>query len=251
MTAGEFMRLQKGVLMRASTLVRIAAIFLCGATAFAQSSSMPADVDAKAAEEHFQPLRQSISLHNYPGGSFADGAKGFAVSPPSEPDVKLQKIPLPFANEADYKAYLSYCRADAIVLAKNLASSPVLMSSKSGIYTVSRFEVTQILKGDGLLSQDQNIVTYRVGGEVRDAGETLRIDMPGAPPYKRGKTYLLLLTRDKAASVLQYSTPDFGTLLLKGGRVYSNLGAWAGFLPGSSYSEVQTTFARVSQTACQ
>lgn len=208
------------------TTMTFGAVLLCCASAFAQQPS-PSDVDRSAAEHHFEPMRHSLSLHNRE--VFPDGAKGFTIPTFGEVGVKLTRLPSPFTSEEDYRIHQFYCAFDAIVLAKNLNSVPELMSTKSGIYTVSHFVVLQTLKSDGI-AQDQTIVTYRIGGEVVDEGETLRIDVHGAPPYKPGDTYLLLLTRDKPTSTLQFAAHDYGTILLKNGRIDSNVGMWQGFL---------------------
>jgi hypothetical protein len=73
-----------------------------------------------------------------------------------------------------------------------------------------------------------------------------RVEVPDSPAYQAGETYLLELQRDKLTRKHQYSTPDYGTVSVREGKVYSNLGKWAGFAPGTSYSAVTATFEEVA-----
>jgi hypothetical protein len=156
----------------------------------------------------------------------------------------------PFTTKKDWEAWVDYCGYDTVVLAKNIDSSPVLSRQKNFIYTVSHFSVLESLKSDVPLPATQTLVTYRLGGEVKDAGETLRFET-STPAYKQGKEYLLLLNRAVGASLAQYAAQDVITVAVRNSRIYPSSSDWAGFLPGTEYSEVVATLKRVSRTkAC-
>jgi hypothetical protein len=241
------------MLITGNSIFRLA---ICVAFAVTSSSALsmePApvttDADVDQAEHHFEGLRAGPSLHTR--DAFPDGAKGFIAPAPQEPGNTNIAVPVQFKSRADWSAQITYCNADAIVVAKLLSSTPILMSTQSAIYTLSRFAISKVVKTDGTLQAAENIVTYRLGGEVADTGELLRVDMPDAPPYRAGASYLLLLKRDNGARKMQYSTPDFGTISVRNGRVFSNFGTWSGFVSGTALTDVLATFSRVASVSCK
>jgi hypothetical protein len=224
-------------------------VVVLGASSVRAQTPPPSDVDSNAAEQHWQAWLAHPSLHTQE--SLSDGAKGGIYPVPHEYENPNIRVPPQFKDKNEWRAYLTYCRVDAMVVGKALNSTAVLMSTKSAIYTVSHFEVSQVIKNDGSLSPGKTVVAYRLGGEVVDKGERLRIETPDSPPYKAGETYLLELTQEKGAGKPQYSTPDFGTISVRSGRVYSNLGDWAGFPTGTPYTEVAETFSDVASMGCK
>jgi hypothetical protein len=220
------------------------ALMMLGVCAAGAQPTVPIDVDRNAAEQHYA-IRHAPSLHSQE--TLPDGARGFLRPVPQAYENPNVRVPPPFQSKDQWYAHLAYCNADVIVVGELVDSTPVLMSSKAAIYTVSRFTVVQVIKGSML--PGQIITTYRLGGEVTDEGERLRVEMPDTPAYKLDTEYLLPLTQDRVAGRIQYVAPDYGTILVKGGRVSSNLGKWAGFLPGTTYAEVASTFAHVASEA--
>jgi hypothetical protein len=238
-----FSKLVKRAKIATSVALTMIGVFLV----HAQSGSQ-ADVDLNSAEHHFEALRYGRSLHTQ--RAFPDGAKGVLSPDPHEPGNTNIPVPAQFKDKNEWRAHNTYCSADAIVVGKLLNSTPILASTKSAVYTVSRFSVSQVIKSDGSISSGQTVVTYRLGGEVSDEGEKLRVDMPDTPAYKTNSSYVLVLTREKSASRPQYSTPDYGTISVNNNRVYSNLGNWAGLLPGTTLASVVAAFDHVAPGNC-
>jgi len=204
------------------------------------------NIDINAVEAHFVGSGPTINLHSL-ASAFPDGVKGARFESVGTQVGLPLNIPADFSSMKDYRAWRTFCNFDTIILAKFLHStSPLITSDKSEIYTVSYFSVLDVIKGDGFLTSGQTVITYRRGGEVTDAGERLRVDVPDAPPYRANNTYILQLRREKNASKLQYAALDEGTIQVTNQRIYSNLGEWSIFLPGTSYREVVSTFNRVS-----
>lgn len=200
------------------------------------------DVDHAAAESHHV---SGWSLHNG-GPAFPDGAKGGTLRAGYEEGMLAGSTTTPAAR-VTYRIANIYCFRDAILLAKYVDSEPPMLSkSEANIYTVSHFQVSQVIKGDGLVGTSQTIVTYRDGGELKHKGEVLRIDTPDAPPYEQGKTYLLYLDRDKRASKQQYQIWDQGTTVVTNSRVYPSIPLQAGFLPGTTTADVIAKFGAVT-----
>ena len=216
------------------------------AVASGQSMPPPSAEDLKAAESQLGAERGAISLHTY--APAPDGSKGFSRGARFEVGLPT---PPSFKSRSEWKAHLFYCNTDAVVLAQYLSSdAPILTSTKGSIYTFSHFTVLEVTKGDAGTVVGTSIVTYRPGGEVVDAGEVLRVDTPAAPPYKSGDQYLLLLRRDKSATARQYISGDDGTTQVRAGRVFSSAPLWTGITPGTSYSDVKSTFSQVASLSC-
>jgi hypothetical protein len=216
------------------------------------------DVDLRAAEQHFMrefPNWFVKSLHGQ--DRFPDGARGFSIPDPVAQRVEISVVP-PFRTKSEWSIFYDYCAWDAIVLAKNLDSTPILNSTKGLIFTVSHFLIVDSIKTDAHFIAGDHIVAYRIGGEVQDEGETLRIATPDMAPFKREKTYLLHLTRAKDASVPQYSLPIAPTIWIADSRVTKIPGGWGDndrweeFPSGAAYEDIAATFARVSKVkTCQ
>jgi hypothetical protein len=221
---------------------------IIGASSLHAQTTSPADADLKHAEGKYTHDLAKPSLHTR--DTFPDGAKGYAVEDPHQPQSPNVYIPPQFKSADDFAAYTAECNADALVVGKLLNSTPILMSTKSGILTLSRFSVTAVIKPDGSVVPGQTIVTFRQGGEVSDANEVLRVETPSAPAYKLGSSYLLELTMDAGAKAPQYFTPQFGTISVRGGRVYLSSGHWAGFLSGSSYSDIVKKLQEAEKLPC-
>jgi hypothetical protein len=152
----------------------------------------------------------------------------------------------PFATEIEWETYSDYCRWDAIVLATSLDSTAVLSSDKRLIYTVSHFSVLDSIKSDVPLRPGEGLVVYRLGGMVEDGGEKLRIDTPDIAAFEPQKAYILQLTRDKSASVRQYSLPLGQTITVTNDKVYPISGRYAwlvGVISAIPLSECQSSKA--------
>jgi hypothetical protein len=232
--------------VRMTKLISITGLSLyCCCYALAQTDQHP-DVDLKIAEQRYE--KQNPDKRNlHVAGEFSDRAKGVTVSTTGT-GVALKGPP--FATKTDWATWFDSCASSTIVLAGNLDSKPILSDTKNLIYTVSHFAVLQPIKSDGPLEVNQTLVTYRLGGELKDAADMLRVET-AAPAYKVGNTYLLLLNREKAASLPQYAALDETTVSVRDRRIYPSSGEWAGFLPGTAVADVIATLQRISKTkAC-
>jgi hypothetical protein len=103
-------------------------------------------------------------------------------------------------------------------------STPVLSSDGTLIYTVSHFSVLDTIKSDVPFTRGQTLTAYRLGGEVGDGTDKLRIETPDMAAFEPRRTYLLSLTRDKSASVPQYALPLNLTIAVMDGKVFPGLG---------------------------
>jgi hypothetical protein len=217
----------------------------------AQSSRI-SDFDFTAAEQHLKelhvPQRTLFEAEQGP-----DGTRGYGLPNPTAARVAVPTQDPPFGSELEWNTFFTYCGWDAIVLATFLDSTPILTSDKRLIYTVSHFAVVDIIKSDVPLTPGRRIVAYRVGGEIEDGGERLRVDTPDMAAFEPQKTYILQLSRDKGASVLQYSIPQALTVLVADGKMEPLPGKYAWFTGaeafpiGTAYQDVRSTFVKVSQ----
>ena len=216
---------------------------LCFGSMAQTAAAAPPDIDVAAAQTHLKKEWPGMDLHAQ--SSFPDGAKGL-VAPVLTSAGTFSSGP-PFESPSDWLAFYAYCHWDAIVLARNVDSTPVLTSAKDTIFTVSHFVALQTVKSDGAIKVGQSFATYQLGGEVEDAGERLRIETPQSPAYRSGKTYLLLDERDAIAAKIQYAVPNGSTILVSNGRIYPTTGAWADFQSGTALTNVVAAFNRVSK----
>jgi len=239
--------------MRTGLIISAAlATYLLSLRAGSQDTTLP-DFDANAAEHHFReenPNQFSKSLHEFE--QYPDGARGFGVGIPMVHRVALpDPLPPPFKTEREWKTYYLYCRWDAIVRATHVDSTPILTSNKGLVYTVSHFVVDDTIKSDIPFTPGQHLVVYRVGGEVEDGGERVHIVTLDVAAFEPQKSYILILRRDKNASVQQYWIPETQTIAVTDGKVFPISGkiAWLSgtdaFPTGSTYSALRNTFARV------
>ena len=239
--------------MRTGLIISAAlATYLLSLRAGSQDTTLP-DFDANAAEHHFReenPNQFSKSLHEFE--QYPDGARGFGVGIPMVHRVALpDPLPPPFKTEREWKTYYLYCRWDAIVRATHVDSTPILTSNKGLVYTVSHFVVDDTIKSDIPFTPGQHLVVYRVGGEVEDGGERVHIVTLDVAAFEPQKSYILILRRDKNASVQQYWIPETQTIAVTNGKVVPISGkiAWLSgtdaFPTGSTYSALRNTFARV------
>jgi hypothetical protein len=238
--------------MRGAPIIGIAAaVLLCSLSAGSQTD-LP-DFDRSAADKHFKkenPYGWSKNLHEFE--QYPDGARGFGVGNPEVMRIARPDPPSPpFTTDLQWETFDQYCRWDAIVRATLVDSTPTLTSNKGLIYTVSHFAVMDTIKSDVPFTPGQVLVIYRIGGELEDSGETLRIDTPDMAAFEPQKTYVLILARDKNASVQQYWMPQAQTIAVRNDKVYPISGKYAwmsgmdAFPSGSTYIAIRDTFARV------
>jgi hypothetical protein len=239
--------------MRSGLIISIAgAALLLSLTAGSQNTTLP-DFDPSAAEHHFReesPNRFSKSLHEFE--QYPDGARGFGVGKAMVRRVAMpDPPPPPFKTEREWETYFLYCGWDAIVRATHVDSTPILTSNKGLIYTVSHFLVEDIIKSDIPFTPGQDLVVYRVGGEVDDGGERVHIVTLDMAAFEPQESYILILRRDKDASVPQYWIAETQTILVTDDKVYPISGkiAWLSgmdaFPSGSTYTALRNTFAKV------
>jgi hypothetical protein len=241
------------VSMRSATVISVAVVALLSSTSSSQSTN-PTDFDASAAEKYFKDgsalakNRFSKPLRDYEQGP--DGARGFGVENPIVRPIALDHIPKPFTSKLEYYSFFDYCQFDAIVLAVNIDSTPVLNGDKDLIYTVSHFTVLDAIKSDVPFTRGQALVAYRLGGDVDDGTEKLIISTPDMSTFEPTKTYLLNLERDKSASVPQYVLPLNLTIDVRNNKVYPVWGrfawltGWPAFPSGTPYTKIKNTFAK-------
>jgi hypothetical protein len=239
--------------MRSARFVSVAiAALLLSLRAESRNTSLP-DFDSGAAEQHFReenPYGWSKSLHEFE--QYSDGARGFAVGNPMIDRIALpDPPPPPFATELELETFDQYCRWDAIVRATLVDSTAILTSNKGLIYSVSHFAVVDTIKSDTPFTPGQHVVVYRVGGEVEDGGEKVLVDTPDMAPFEPQQSYILILKRDKNASMQQYWIPQAQTIAVRNDKVYPISGKYAwlsgmdAFPPGATYAAIRDTFAKV------
>ena len=200
------------------------------------------------------PVRKSL----HKAEQAPDGSRGFGLGAPIAQRVAWPTpVPPPFKTELEWETYYQYCGPDAIVRATLIDSTPVLTSDKTLVYTVSHFAVTDTIKSDVPFTPGQILVAYRVGGAVEDGGEQLRVFTPDSAAFEPQKSYILILRRDKNASVQQYLIPLSQTIVVTNDKVYPISGKFAwltgmeAFPPGSTYTAIQDRFADVhKQKSC-
>jgi hypothetical protein len=239
--------------MRTRPIISVAgAMLLLSLRAGSQNTTLP-DFEPSAAERHFHeenPSQFLKSLHEFE--QYPDGARGFGVGIPMVHRVALpDPLPPPFKTEREWETYYLYCGWDAIVRATHVDSTPILTSNKGLIYTVSHFVVEDTIKSDVPFTAGQQLVVYRVGGEVQDSGEKVHIVTLDMAAFEPQKSYILILRRDKKASVQQYWIPETQTIVVNDDKVYPISGkiAWLSgmdaFPSGSTYITLRNTFAKV------
>lgn len=237
--------------MRNTLICLIASVLLVPPLGGAQSS-LAGNFDFNAAEQRLRdlhvPQKTLFEAEQEP-----DGTRGYGLPNPTAYRVAVPTHEPPFGSELEWNTFATYCGWDAIVLATSLDSTSILTSDKRLIYTVSHFAVVDIIKSDIPLAAGQQIVAYRVGGEVKVGGERLRVDTPDMGAFEPQKAYILQLFRDKGGSLLQYSIPQVLTVLVADGKVEPIRGKYAWFTgaeafpTGAAYEDVRSRFVKVSQ----
>jgi hypothetical protein len=232
-------------------LLYAAAALLWASAAVSQNQSVTG-FDFRAAERQLKETQPGAhtSLHELQWAP--DGTKGIGLGKPSIVRVALPNpLPPPFKSELDWQTYYQYCGWDGIVRAIHIDSTPVLTSDKSLVYTVSHFAIIDTIKSDVPFTSGQLLVAYQVGGTVEDGGEHLIVATPDSAAFEPGKSYILLLRRDKNTSVQQYFIPMVQTIAVTSDKVYPISGRFAwlsgleAFPSGSTYADIRNTFARV------
>jgi hypothetical protein len=237
--------------MRGALIISVIAAALLFSLRAGSRTHLP-DFDLSAAEQHFReenPYGWSKSLHEFE--RYSDGAKGFGVGSPTGQRIARPDPPAPPFTDLEWETFYQYCGWDAIVRATDVDSIPILTSNKGLIYTVSHFSVADTIKSDVPFTPGQDLVVYRVGGEVEDGGEKLRIETPDMAAFEQQKSYILMLKRDKNASVQQYWMPEAQTIAVRSEKVYPISGRFAwlsgmdAFPSGSTYIAIRNAFAKV------
>jgi hypothetical protein len=217
------------------------------------SQSLPiSDFDFTAAEKQLQGTAPLVRTSLHEAELAKDGTRGYGLPAPNVRRVATPNPPPPpFTTAREWATYYQYCGWDAIVRATYIDSTPVLSGDKTLIYSVSHFSVEDTIKSDVPFKSSQHLVVYRVGGEVEDGGEKLRVDTPDMAAFKAGKSYLLILRRDKNASTQQYSIPNAQTIVVTNDQVYPISGKYAwlsgmdAFASGETYAALRDNFIKV------
>jgi hypothetical protein len=217
------------------------------------SQNLPVtEFDFKAAERQLKDANPVVRTSLHKAERAPDGTRGYGLPKPTVTRVAPPSpLPPPFGTEREWETYYQYCGWDAIVRATLLDSSPFLSSDGTLIYTVSHFAVVDVIKSDVTFTPGQHLVGYRVGGEVEDGSEKLRVDTPDSAAFEPHQSYILLLERDKNASVQQYFIPLGQTIAITNDKVYPISGKYAwlsgmdAFPSGSTYAAIRTAFAKV------
>jgi hypothetical protein len=216
------------------------------------------EFDFKAAEKQLEDSNPVVHASLHEAGRAPDGTREIGLGKPTIQRVGLpDPLPPPFKTEREWETYYQYCGPDAIVRATHIDSRPVLTSDKKLVYTVSHFLVVDTIKSDVSFTPGERIAAYRVGGEIEDGGERLRVDTPDSAAFEPGKSYILLLRRDKNALAQQYSMDLSQTIAIRNEDVYPVSGRFAwlsgmdAFPAGSTYASLRNVFIKVhSLKAC-
>jgi hypothetical protein len=227
----------------------LSALFLIGVvlTSAAQAAQLSqAQVEAVKSRYFTRIGIPSANLHSAKVG-FPDGVKGFTTYKLDEAGWGSSK---PYANFSDRGLHTRSCASDAVVLATNLSSTSYLSQAKDTLLTASDFAVIDVIKGDpqGLARVGNTVEVVRIGGEVTDQGEKLRVTVSKRPDYSPGHEYLLFLSGKTASTAMPFHADDFVTIEVLNHRVYPSRNAWGGFEPGDSYYDVADRIHYLSAT---
>lgn len=141
----------------------------------------------------------------------------------------------PYASKADEYLHDWYCRAGAVVIATDMASRSYLSSDKSLILTGTGFLVDDILKSGAGVAVNQTITVARPGGQVRDQGEWLRVELD-RPDFRPGRVYLLFLTPRGAWRPSVFLANPWITTEVIDGTVHASEDEALGVPDGQSYT---------------
>jgi len=205
-----------------------------------------AQVEAVKSQYFTKIGEPSLNLHNAKV-AFPDGAKGFTKYKFDEAGWGSSK---PYTTFNDKGLYARYCVSSAVMLATNLSSTSYLSQAKDTLMTVSDFAVVVVIKGDpeGVARAGNTVEVVRIGGEVTDAGEKLRVTVSGRPDYSPGKEYLLFLSGKPVTKSMPFYADDFVSVEVLNHRVYPSHKAWRGFEQGDSYYDVADRINYLSAT---
>lgn len=200
-------------------VVLLISIFACAVQTIYPQGVTLSPQDMHAAEVRYSMLRPvrfllspSLDLHSL--ARDADGARGYTISS----NCQCVATPKgPFKTVADAELHDKYCSDASIVIARMVSAQSILSTKKDLIFTLSQFQVIDSLKSAINVEVGKFIGVMRFGGEVVDAGETLRAQYAGQIPFLPDKTYLLELTSD----ALNPTSYFFGweTVLVEDGRI--------------------------------
>jgi hypothetical protein len=190
-------------------------------------------VDALAARgfHSFELQRGDRNLHRSTI-RFRDGAKGIGIYKPIGLPTENH---WPYASKADEYLHGWYCRAGAVVLGKDMASRSYLSSDKSLILTGTRFLVDDVLKSGAGIAVNEAITVVRPGGEVRDQGELLRVELD-RPGFQSGLEYVLFLTPGSARYPAVFRANPWITTEVVNGTVHASSDWALGVPDGQSYT---------------
>jgi hypothetical protein len=211
---------------------------ICAAAVILFWSGQAFSDDGTIKSESERLLQIGRPLHGNLHGSryiFPDGAKGIKYYYSSE---SAPGNPEKYGGVGNLNLFFSSCKADLVVLAKAVSSSPEIIQDKSTIYTTYQFNVVDIIKNDTTASP-KTISVIRLGGTVTDANETLRVEVL-TQPYNIGDTYLLFLAANKLSNPLVFRADDYNTFSFKSDRIYTSPHDWDGIPSGSTYADIKS-----------
>ena len=123
---------------------------------------------------------------------FLDGARGFLQGKPIAMRV-VPVFPARITSFTDYKYWSAGCSRALIVTATSIDSSSFLAYRKQSILTQFRFRIDDVIRAPAGIGVGAIVSVVRVGGDVVDDGERLRVVSDGdGSPYLPGQRYLLL-----------------------------------------------------------
>jgi hypothetical protein len=226
---------------------KVSSLFLiCIALTLEAHAGQLSQAQVEAVKSQYFPLNgaPSINLHNAPR-AFSDGAKGFTKYYVPENGWESFK---PYANKDDENLHEGYCSSSAVVSAKNISSRTYLSEAKDTLITVSDFTVTDVIKGDpqGFAQVGNTIKVSRIGGEIIDQGEKLRVTFAGRPDYIVGKKYLLFLRGKPATDSMPFRADSFITVRIVNNRVYPSDKTWLGFREGDTDNSIVSRIHQLS-----
>lgn len=227
----------------------ISSLFLiCMALTLEAQADQLSQAQVEAVKSQYFPQNgaPSVNLHNTPK-VFSDGAKGFTKYYVPEAGWASFK---PYASKDDQGLHEGYCSSDAVVRAKNISSTTYLSEAKDTLITASDFAVVDVIKGDphDVAQVGNTIKVVRIGGEITDQGEKLRVTVAGRPDYIHGKEYLLFLNGKPSASSMPFRADSYITIKISNNRVYPSDKTWLGFKPGDSYNSIISRIHQLSAT---
>lgn len=158
-----------------------------------------------------------LGIGGLPGHYWFTTPGAVALMPDGSID-RAHSSPFTTVQEADFHGF--YCRAGAIVIAKDIGSSTRMTTSGRLIYAKTHFSVTQILKPGLEVVQGSDLPILTLGGTVTDQGETFTIRLYGGVPFAEGGLYLLALRRDAALAAGEYMLDPKETISIQDSHIH-------------------------------